>query len=1062
MAGIYGGVQIPIKKYNTGELRRLAKSKGVNIKSNGKNRTAVALLNDLFKKGVVSQEFVRLQSLNKNKLIDELEKFGYTDLEKKNVKQLVQLRGVAKNQIAHITKVIKLLPYDKIFKLVYTNDPDGELIVAPIVLRDIIHRDNSLRGKIKVVLVYSYTDINGNRIKDYEKEETYTIPNNVFRWWNKKHIYRDWMVDSDNNKFQMIYYRLEKAGVNPDTIKVKLVFMKPNKIEADIIAQKYAVGITNCVLNPIMSWVNEKIEDSATNETKRRYENMKKKVESYSKIYNNENGIPEDKLHEISNSLKLKFELCDVFNNSYLTIEPEQKPLRTFKYINTKMDHVDLVTSNDNNDTVLTNDEMKKKCIELNEKGIFYNYYGDYLCPYKLTTLDGSFKLTNDFAETVKVFNESIKLSDVRMNTLENKELSKFVRYGSHYTGCLDYKDNIRTFENVKHIDHIKSYTQFKNCKFYRGFPSLFTDFRKIDINKLEYENFLNKYIGYYLIENINLNKCNDKIKIHLEALKYLKGKIIFPSPELLFYLSLGCEFNIVSGAYCVQPYYFEFDESMLKKEKVSKEINGEIKIMEGASYYALWTGRLFSHDDKQNIKCRISKQLAQTLKLKSGKKNGNIIYWEPINECEVEYDKDKIIHYSHIHGFLTSYSRIQVLTQIFKMDTDKVLRINTDGIYYIDHEFEIDPLFRQKDGNIKNNVAAMELIKSKLEPNPLDCCDDVIKEANNWDDDLIYNSLDDNINDTINKLPEFRQLDKYVVVMGPGGSNKTGSNLKDKGLLKLLFVAPSWKLATNKYNEYKIKSNVVARLIGNNCEPEFKYKFPSNIIIDEGTQLNMDVKFKVQELYPYSRVLFVGDWNDNYDPYQCPCIKGIPLNFKDDNFQTIKMTKIFRTKCPKLLLICKMLRDYMDKDLSHIDNKYDNKITGKALLNMFELLNMKDHIIKKKDVYDSYSEKDFILANTHKYVNHWTDAFVGQFEKEQYLIKKNSKDFKNGDVIWAEEKPSSAEIRYAFTVHQFQGETVKEGHKLFIDLRYSFLPQMIYTAISRAESIEQIYLVDK
>jgi hypothetical protein len=118
------------------------------------------------------------------------------------------------------------------------------------------------------------------------------------------------------------------------------------------------------------------------------------------------------------------------------------------------------------------------------------------------------------------------------------------------------------------------------------------------------------------------------------------------------------------------------------------------------------------------------------------------------------------------------------------------------------------------------------------------------------------------------------------------------------------------------------------------------------------------------------------------------------------------------------------------------------------------------DRIIKVKDVNKYYKNTDYILSSKHVYVNEWTSTFTGKFDKEKYLITKNSANYSNGDVLLSDTKPPGSEIRHAFTVHQFQGETVDFGHKLFIDLRNNFLPQMIYTAISRAKSIEQIYLV--
>ena len=52
----------------------------------------------------------------------------------------------------------------------------------------------------------------------------------------------------------------------------------------------------------------------------------------------------------------------------------------------------------------------------------------------------------------------------------------------------------------------------------------------------------------------------------------------------------------------------------------------------------------------------------------------------------------------------------------------------------------------------------------------------------------------------------------------------------------------------------------------------------------------------------------------------------------------------------------------------------------------------------------------------------------------------------------------TDCEIRHAFTTHSIQGETATD--KLFIDSSKMFDTRMFYTAISRAKTIEQIYII--
>ena len=76
----------------------------------------------------------------------------------------------------------------------------------------------------------------------------------------------------------------------------------------------------------------------------------------------------------------------------------------------------------------------------------------------------------------------------------------------------------------------------------------------------------------------------------------------------------------------------------------------------------------------------------------------------------------------------------------------------------------------------------------------------------------------------------------------------------------------------------------------------------------------------------------------------------------------------------------------------------------------------------------------------------------------EKYLIKSNSQDYSNGDIVFS--KPNiKNELRHGYTVHSVQGETFKKN--IYIDMRKIFDKRMFYTAISRAEYENQIYLIN-
>ena len=76
----------------------------------------------------------------------------------------------------------------------------------------------------------------------------------------------------------------------------------------------------------------------------------------------------------------------------------------------------------------------------------------------------------------------------------------------------------------------------------------------------------------------------------------------------------------------------------------------------------------------------------------------------------------------------------------------------------------------------------------------------------------------------------------------------------------------------------------------------------------------------------------------------------------------------------------------------------------------------------------------------------------------EKYRVKNNSRDYKNGSIIYKSVKNIQKQLQHGFTIHSIQGETATTN--LYIDLNRQKSIRMLYTAISRAKNIDQIYLI--
>ena len=75
----------------------------------------------------------------------------------------------------------------------------------------------------------------------------------------------------------------------------------------------------------------------------------------------------------------------------------------------------------------------------------------------------------------------------------------------------------------------------------------------------------------------------------------------------------------------------------------------------------------------------------------------------------------------------------------------------------------------------------------------------------------------------------------------------------------------------------------------------------------------------------------------------------------------------------------------------------------------------------------------------------------------KKYYVEETTRFYSKGDIFIDEEPPCSI-IRHGFTTHSIQGETAH--HNLYIDLNGMWDRRMLYTAISRAKYLNQIYLI--
>lgn len=828
------------------------------------------------------------------------------------------------------------------------------------------------------------------------------IPKTFSSWWHsftRKYIFIPYNIFEMKGYKGMVYIIPEKP-------------FKP--LEAYKIQQTFLDGITHCVFTPIKEWAITTGENCKSKESKKKYNAILNKLETLEEQF--KDGLPEDQVAFVCNKLQIdisvELPLIDE-DAKFIHGQSMKKRLKHFRFMNTRFNHVELneiVSMNDFD--IVTRKELMSIKNELDNKNMFYKFGLDKIGISSISTINKQYKLSNVFRECVNNFEQEVGLNVCKLDDVCDRELSQFVLDGTHYNTTIDFKNisNVKYIESViedekevwikteyegvhiNHIDMKKAYANFKSCKYYQGFLGKVTDFRITD--KIQ-------GVGIYKITHLDFSNCNERFKMYINKLNCYVDNNVYPSPELEMLKQNGALFDIVCGCWGVSSFDFDFNHEML---------NGVDE--NGIKYYAKYTGLMDSHylnttfylNGDEDFYCVLAEKIGQ-----------DRVRFFPNNRIKVIYPKQHNYHLGHITSFITMYQRLNVIDQLMEIEYNNVVRVCVDGIYHLQENVELVNVFRSKDEFTFSNDAG-ESYASNVYVRPLTVEGHSSREC------------------FIKELH-----------LGEGGCGKTHMNCTDKGLMRVMFVAPSWKLARNKEKELGIKSTVWARALSDDPDQiKFIREHANVLIVDEVSMLSEGQKEKFFKLYPDMKIIMCGDIG-----YQLPCITGEVMS--NDGFGNIvQHTTDYRCVDAKLKRVKNVLREL-------IENGYPTKEINKFVVEEFRKMGK---VITVEELKTKYNIDDMILSGTNELKNYYTELFKGKFNKEKYYIMENNRQYCNGDIVIGE-KPEGvkAEVRHCFTCHSIQGETAY--HKLFIDCMKMFDPCMFYTAISRAKTLDQIFIVE-
>ncbi len=855
-----------------------------------------------------------------------------------------------------------------------------------------------------------------------------------------------WRVNSD-----YMIYNYPPNGILPES-EVKFIYTKENKLTQNYFEQTYAdSAVATCLLKPIYDWAVQKLDDAKGKATKERYtkilakfngvKSKDKKKRTPDKIGYFEKyrkGVKESEIIHICEDCQIGLEIDQPFADTLLySHRPVKKPLKVFKFLNSRLNHVEINNKNhkfDVNsifkryDTEYVQDRLMIRDLanECDLKQIPYTYNKNGYGISALYTLDRNIKIYSEYNETVQNMekwidekgngNEAV-LKFCSFDAKQNPLLYNFISLGTHFNGCVDFIETsqwknleepmLHIPKQVKHIDMTKAYTQFRKCKWYDGFALRLPHFRKC--SKIMGN-------GLYAVVDMNLDNCSDKFRGLIEHIGWFNGNNVYTKEELEALSEYGGTYKVVYGAYGLREE-FVFSEEMINKKEIIKFNDNEIKI----PFYSKWCG----------MNCHVSAEKSFYMKgerefFENINTNEADIYYNDFKEARISYPNTYQYNKKHITAQITAYQRLIMLEQLMRMDSDKLIRICTDGIYYWDHDFEILDVFSKKEKMTFNNDPANNYLSNLIDPS----------------DAMYHDDFGDN---------DPRGLFKSEIHDSAGGDGKTHTELfLDKGWNNICYVAHSNELTSDKAKEYfehcgkKLNTSNHHRLLNNpfslgtdgsdaECHKYWVY------LIDECSMLTDEQK---QYMLDHIKgvVIFLGDT-------ACQCLpigkdeKGKalkPMNHKNIDYVHPPSKKNYRFKDSAQLEICNKMRKY-------IKGSGWNK---PVLKNYYQT-------IYRHEVINHYSKNDMILVSRHVFNDEWNETLK---HIEKYRVKNNTRDYKNGNIIYEEIPKVETEFRHGFTIHSCQGKTFK--NKIFIDMRKMNDERVIYTAISRAEYSSQIYLV--
>ena len=824
------------------------------------------------------------------------------------------------------------------------------------------------------------------------------------------------------------------------------------------LTQLYRDGeASHCVLSPIRLYFEHRADTCDGEATQQKCRLALSRVAALERTYSK--GVPASALEFVATRLGVRIRISDPFGENEERYNDRCLRGKIFSYRNTRFNHVEEIVC-DTEVMRMTVPQLMSTLSDLRTRRRFYMYKQTSATrvPTRIDCEDGRFVLDDEDAVIFQAARDKYSLDGYAVDAQKEPALAKFLGDGLRVTSHAQFHvgEELDDIEEYNVLDLSAAYTRGSSCgAYFQGYLVGVSDVRLVE-GGIDH---LRAHPGIYSVHDIDLGGCAERVHDYATQLHLRAGaSLILPSPELLWWWDHGVRFNVRAGAYGVVLPDIDWEGCRLLEK-------GPGPLHAGISRYKVWCGQLgYSNNGRKSVYLPGDARWAAVL----AEKGYRTAFYAGDGDICVHLPAQRTPELKHTFAFVTSYTRINVLNKLLEFDPQDVRGVMLDAIVYV--------------GPCPAGAAASLWVEKPTVHR------DVLTE---YGKDGWYGTSGiwaGEYTDAFITAPPSRVKDPLCFLEGAGGSGKSHSVLADAGFRDVLFAAPTWSLVCFMMRKYRVAGTTVHRLAGSwrdvddegnvvmsRCRPyhEEHRRYPAVVFVDEATMVDKEMLEKIVEIYKgRSRIILAGDIK----------VTGIPATSPPVWFQCRNRTRVYDPRASECAVVTyetdyrasgelvekkRQLREAMLEVFlsSTAEDPGDDSIDAYVLHERARTL-FASQLCTAATCQAEYVKGDTILAGTHELADDWGEKLkdrdcryrVTSHSAADVAAAQRGEDVSlTGDIV--DDKGSRAAVfALAFTIHSFQGKTFTGG-TLWIDARRAWDYAMLYTAISRCQTISQIRL---